>query len=145
MVLSKSDILIGANSYKEITIESAEDSICVRPLTVGEIHTISEMKNKALGDYTANQQTSSKRSVAGKLNAQAKMNMEKITIAENKANIKTVYWGLDNESNPEKFTEEEISRMDPNVFDEILDHVKKISHMEDEDLEDDVEDFPEEG
>ena len=144
MVLSKSDILIGANSYKEITIESAEDSICVRPLTVGEIHTISEMKNKALGDYTANQQTSSKRSVAGKLNAQAKMNMEKITIADNKADINTVLWGLDNDGNPDKFTQEDILKMKPPVFKEILEKVKEISHIEDDDVEDDVDDFPEE-
>ena len=143
MVLSKSDILIGASNYEEINLDSAKGSICIRPLTVGEIHQISQMKNKALGDYTANQQGSSKRSIAGKINAQAKMNMEKITIAENKADIKTVFWGLQNEGNPEKYSEEEIAIMKPAVFDEILDHVKRISHMEDEELEDDVEDFPE--
>lgn len=142
-MLSKSDILIGANNYEEINLESVKGSICIRPLTVGEIHQISQMKNKALGDYTANQQTSSKRSVAGKINAQAKMNMEKITIADNKADIKIVFWGLQNEGNPEKYSEEEIAIMKPAVFDEILDHVKRISHMEDEELEEDVENFPE--
>ena len=141
MVLSKSDILIGKQSYEEINLDKG--SICIRPLTVGEIHQISQMKNKALGDYTANQQGSSRRGIAGKLNAQAKMNMEKITIADNKADVKTVFWGLQNDGNPEKYNEDEISQMDPKVFDEILENVKRISHMEDEEIEDDVEQFPE--
>ena len=50
---------------------------------------------------------------------------------------------MQNEGNPEKYSEEEIAIMKPAVFDEILDHVKRMSHMEDEELEDDVEDFPE--
>lgn len=141
MVLSKADILIGKQSYEEIDLDKG--SIYIRPLTVGEIHQISQMKNKALGDYTANQQGSSRRGIAGKLNAQAKMNMEKITIADNKADVKTVFWGLQNEGNTEKYSEEEILQMDPKVFDEILENVKRISHMEDEEIEDDVEQFPE--
>ena len=55
MVLTKSEILNGSQSYEEYQIESAEGSVCLRPLTIGEIHQISEMKNKALGDYIANQ------------------------------------------------------------------------------------------
>ena len=143
MVLSKADILIGKQSYEEVEIKSKKGTICVRPLSISEIHQISEMKNKALGDYTANQKGSSKKRTAGALEAHAKMNMEKITIADNKADIKTVFWGLQNDGNHEKWSEEEISQMDPNVFDEILTHVKTISHMEDEDIVNDVENFPE--
>jgi len=145
MVLSKKDILSGANDYEEYEIKAAKGGIYLRPLTIGEVHKISEMKNKALGDYTANQKgTTSKRRVKAQLEAQAKMNMEKITIADNKADINTVLWGLDNDGNPDKFTQEDILKMKPPVFNEILEKVKEISHMEDDDVEDDVDDFPEE-
>lgn len=145
MVLSKSDILNGAKTYDEYDLESIDDSICLRPLTIGEIHKISQMKNKALGDYIANQTgTTSKKRVKAKLEAQAKMNMEKITIADNKADVTTVVLGLDNEGNPDKWVEQDVLSMDLELFTEILGIVKRISHMEDEDLEDDVEDFPEE-
>lgn len=136
---------MGAKTYQEIRLESAEDTINIRPLTIGEIHQISEMKNKALGDYTANQKgLSSKKRVKSQIEAQAKMNLEKITVADNKADIKTVCWGLDNDGNPDKFTEQDVANMIPDVFYEILEHVKEISHMEDEDVESDVDNFPEE-
>ena len=78
------------------------------------------------------------------IEAQAKMNMERVTKADNKADIKTVYWGLDNAGNPDKYTEEEVTQLDGPLFDEILQHVKRISHMDDDEIEDDVEDFHEE-
>lgn len=145
MVLSKSDILKGKENYEEVDLNNADGSICIRPLTIAEIHEISEMKNKAIGDYIANQKgTTSKRRLKAQIEAQAKMNMERVTKADNKADIKTVYWGLDNKGNPEKFSEEEVTQLEKPVFDEILEHVKKISHMDDDEVEDDVEDFPEE-
>ena len=144
-VLSKADILKGKEHFEEVDLVNADGSICIRPLTIAEIHELSEMKNKAMGDYIANQKgTTSKRRLKAQIEAQAKMNMEKVTKADNRADIKMVYWGLDNKGNPEKFTEEEVTQMEQPIFNEILDHVKRISHIEDEDLEDDVEDFPEE-
>jgi len=145
MVLKKTDILMGNESYEEVRIESADDTIYIRPLTIGEIHQISQIKNKALGDYTANQKgTTSKKRMKAQIEAQAKMNMEKLTLADNKADIKTVEWGLDNKGNVDKFTEEDVRNMIPDVFFEILGHVKEISHMEDDDVEGEVDNFPEE-
>ena len=146
MVLKKTDILMGNENYEEVRIESADDTIYIRPLTIGEIHQISQIKNKALGDYTANQKgTTSKKRMKAQIEAQAKMNMEKLTLADNKADIKTVEWGLDNKGNVDKFTEEDVRNMIPDVFFEILQHVKEISHMEDDDVEGEVDNFPEEG
>lgn len=144
MVLSKSDILLGVNNYEEYELESVDGSICLRPLTIGELHTIQEMKDKALGDYIANQRGASRKRIKESLEAQAKINVGKQTIASNKADVKTVLCGLDNKGNPEKFTEEDIKHMQENIFEEILSKVKEISHMEDDEAEDDVEDFPEE-
>jgi hypothetical protein len=77
------------------------------------------------------------------LEAQAKINVGKQTVASNKADVRTVLWGLDNEGNDDKYTEEDINHMDSTIFEEILEHVKRISHMEDEDVEKDVDTFPE--
>ena len=106
MVLSKSDILNGANSYETIDLESIAGSIAIRPLTIGEIHQINEIKDNALGDYVANQKGVSKRRVKESLEAQAKINVGKQTKAAHKADVKTVLFGLDNQGNPEKFNEE---------------------------------------
>ena len=143
MVLSKSDILSGANSYQEYELESVNGSISLRPLTIGELHHIQEMKDKALGDYVANQRGASRKRVKASLEAQAKIDVGKQTIASNKADVKTILWGLDNEGNPDKYTEEDIKKMHQPIFEEILSIVKKISHMEDEEVEDDVDNFPE--
>ena len=144
MVLSKSEILNGASNYEEYTIKALDDTVCLRPLTIGEIQKIEETRSKALGDYTANQKgVPSKKRIKATLEAQAKINVEKSTIADNKADIKIVVFGLDNKGNPEKFTEEDVKNFSKPTFEEILSKVKEISHMEDEmeDLEDDVEDF----
>ena len=47
MVLTKAELLNGAKTYDEYELKSVNDSINLRPLTIGEIHKISEMKNKA--------------------------------------------------------------------------------------------------
>ena len=146
MVLSKSEILNGSGSYKEYEMEALKgETIALRPLSIGEIHAINEMKNKALGDYIANQKgTTSKKRLKSKIEAQTKINMGKTTIADNKADVKIVMLGLDNKGNPEKWDETDVRKLDEPLFTEILEKVKEISHLDDDDIEDDVDDFPEE-
>lgn len=145
MVISKSELLNGKKSFDTYELESCGEELALRPLTIGEIQQIEEMKSKALGDYVANQTgVSSKKRLKSKLEAQAKINVGKTTIADNKADVKIITLGLDNEGNPEKWTEEDVKQLDKDVFDELCGLVKKISHMEDENVEDDAEDFPEE-
>ena len=144
MVLTKTEILEGTSSYEEYELESRDGSVSLRPLTIGEIHQIQQLKDKGLGEYIANQKgAASKKRIKSKIEAQAKMNIEKVNVAENKADVKTVLFGLDNKGNPEKWTEQDVLKMDEPLFKELLEKVKEISHMEDEDVEDDVEDFPE--
>ena len=143
MVLSKDELLNGSKNITEFRPKNYDDVIFLRPLTIGEINSLEEMKSKALGTYVANEtaSTSKKKRVKGKMTAQAKVSVEKTTIADNKAQIKAVMWSLDNDSMPYQLTEEEVNSMDEPLFKEIIAKVKEISHWEDEDLEDDVEDF----
>lgn len=144
MVLSKDELLNGAKKTIEFEIKSLGDSIYLKPLTIGEINSIEEHKSKALGTYTADEIATSKKA-RSKIKAQAKINIEKTTIADNKASIKAVFFSINNDDNPFTFTEEEILKMDSLVFEEILSKVKEISHWDNEDLEDDVEDFHQDG
>ena len=145
MVLSKSELLNGKNTIIEFQPKSLDDHICLRPLTVGEVNSLEEMKSKALGNYVANETAkhSSRKRVKGELKAQATLNMEKTTIADNKTNILAVMWSIDNEGNDFTLTEEEVKKLNSVVFQEILQKVKEISNWDiDEDsLESDVEDF----
>ena len=131
MALTKDELLKGKNSIIEFKPSGFDDCIYLRPLTIGEVNTLEEWKNKALGTYVANEtakHSSSKKRVKGELKAQAKLNMEKTTIADNKANVQAVIWGIDNPSNDFKLNEEEVKEMNPIVFDDILRKIKEISH-----------------
>lgn len=144
MKITKDELLNGFNNVVDFQPTNSDKTISLRPLTIGEINELEEMKSKALGTYVANEtSTSSKRRVKGKMNAQAKINIEKTTIAENKARIKAVMLSVNGGNNGFTLTEEEVNAMDPLVFTEIFEEVQRISHWDDNDLEDDVENFPE--
>jgi len=145
MVLTKDELLNGKNNIIEFQPTGLDDSLYLRPLTIGEVNTLEEWKNKALGTYVANEtaQHSSKKRVKGELKAQAKLNMEKTTIADNKASVQAVVWSIDNPKNDFTLTEEEVKQLNPIVFEEILSKIKEISHWDipDDDTESDAEDF----
>ena len=144
MALSKSELLNGKNNIISFQPTGFDDILYLRPLTIGEVNSLEELKNKALGTYVANETAkhhSSKKRIKGELTAQAKLNLEKTTIADNKANVQAVMWSLDNDSNDFTLNEEEVKKLNPQVFEELLMKVKEISHWDDEELESDVEDF----
>lgn len=144
MRLTKDELLNGFNSIVEFKPSQSDHVIGLRPLTIGEIHELEEMKSKALGTFVANEtSTTSKRRVKGQMNAQAKLNIEKTTIADNKTQVKAVMLSINGGDNGFTFTEEEVNKMDPQLFTEIFEEVKRISHWDDVNLEDDVDDFPE--
>lgn len=144
MALSKSELLNGKNNIISFQPTGFNDILYLRPLTIGEVNSLEELKNKALGTYVANEtakHNSSKKRIKGELTAQAKLNLEKTTIADNKANVQAVMWSLDNDSNDFTLNEEEVKKLNPQVFEELLMKIKEISHWDDEELESDVEDF----
>lgn len=146
MALTKLELLNGKNNIIDFKPTGFDDCIYLRPLTVGEVNSLEELKNKALGTYVANETAkhqSSKKRIRGELTAQAKLNLEKTTIADNKANVLAVMWSIENEKNDFTLNEEEVKKLNPVIFDEILMKVKEISHwdVEDDDVESDAEDF----
>ena len=143
-MLTKDELLNGAKQTIEFTPEGLDNSLYLRPLTIGELNELEQMKAKALGTYVANETSTSKgkERVKGKLNAEARLNVEKTTIAEDNANVKAVMYSIDNESNDFKLNEQEVKSLDSKVFVSILEKVKEISHWDtDEDMDEDVDDF----
>lgn len=152
MVLTKSQILNGIKNVEIREIKSLENifddnEVALRPLSNGEWNRIEEIQNEAIGEYTTTErakQASRRQRVQSQMEAQAKINVKETSKAEAKAKIEAVYLSLDNDhySNDEKFTRKDIENMGIGVFNEIYEHVRIISGLED-DIEKDVKDFPE--
>ena len=154
MVLTKSQILNGINDVKIVPIKSLKDiyddnEVALRPLSNGEWNKIEEIQNEAIGEYRTTErakQASRRTRVQSQMEAQATINVKETGQADAKAKIEAVFLSLDNDyySKEEKFTREDIKNMGRGVFNEIYDQVRSISGLED-DIEEDVKDFPENG
>lgn len=145
MVLSISEILNGRDDYHEYYIKSLDGEICLRPLTSGEWDKIDEIKQKDLGDYTINEKTitKKKRRVKGEMESKAKFNINASSKATKKAMYEAIKLSTNNPGNPEKWTMDHIKKLRKNEVAEIYEKIEEISGANDEDLEAEIEDFPE--
>lgn len=145
MVLSISEILNGKEDHHEYYIKSLDGEICLRALTSGEWDRIDEIKQKDLGDYTINEKTftKKKRRVKGEMESKAKFNINASSKATKKAMYEAIKLSTDNPGTPEKWTLEQIKKLHKNEIIEIYEKIEEISGANDEDLETEIEDFPE--
>ena len=146
MVLSVADILNGIDEYQEVRIESIDDTMYLRPLSKGEWDKIQAIRQESLGDYVSNEKTTaaSRRQRAAQIESRLSFNIKENGEADSQAQVETIFLSLDTPGNETKTTRKEIEKLPPNVFDEIYDNVLKISGIdENTDLEEDVNDFPE--
>lgn len=142
-MLSKKDIINGKESYEQITLKSVEDTVCIRPLSIGEIHQVQKIKDEGLGKFQANQKQLTKKKNLN-LDAMIDMPISEMNYAENKANTQIIVYGLDNPGNPDKWTHDDVNQMSPDLYNELLYEIQKISHMDNDNIEMDVESFHEE-
>lgn len=149
MVLTKAQILNGIENYEEVFIKSLDDTVALRPLSNGEWNRIEEIQNAALGEYTTTEKAKNsnrRKRIQSQMEAQAKINVKETSKAEAQAKIEAVYLSLDNDHyKDDKFTRKEIENMGRGVFNEIYDQVRILSGLEDDNLENEVKDFPENG
>lgn len=148
MVLSIDDILNGIEEYKEVFIDSLNDTIYLRPLSKGEWEKTNSIRQESLGDYVTNEKAKSlsrKQRVAN-IESQLSFNIKENSNAELKARTEAIFLSWNNDATENPPTREQIKKLRPNVFDEIYDKVREISGISEEEidtLEDDVDDFPE--
>ncbi|MBR3140449.1 MAG: hypothetical protein IKF11_06245 [Methanobrevibacter sp.] len=146
MVLSVEEIVNGVDDFKEIEIESVNDTVFLRPLSKGEWAKVDSIRQAALGDYTTNEKAkslSTKQRISN-VESQLKFNIKENGDAEFKAQVEAIFLSMSNDGYDNKPTKESIKSMRPDVFDEIYEKVKEISGISDDIvLEDDVDEFPE--
>lgn len=147
MVLTADEIINGIDNYKEIKIESANDTVFLRPLSKGEWESVNRIRQDSLGDYITNEKAHnlSRNQRMSNIESQLKFNIKENSDAEFKAQIEAIYLSMDNEGYSVKTTKKQIKQFPSDIFDELYEKVKEISGINDEfeTLEDDIDNFPE--
>lgn len=150
MVLTANDIINGIDDYKEIPIEAADDTVYLRPLSKGEWESTNKIRQDSLGDYVTNEKAKavSRNQRVSNIESQLKFNIGENSEADFKAQVEAIYLSMNNEGYSEPNTREQIKQFPSDVFDEIYENVKRISGISDDaivTMEDDIDDFPEDG
>lgn len=135
MVLRKEDILGGINNIQKCNIESLGGEIYLKPLSESQLNELDLIEAKAMGVYE-----SSQRGRSDALN-KGKINLAKATEASNEAKIAKIKLSINNEKNPDTWTEEDIGLLPRNAVEELIENINEISGINTTTRE--VEKFPE--
>ena len=148
MVLTADDILNGIEEYKEVKIESLNDTMFLRPLSKGEWEKINSIRQEALGNYETNEKARavSRTQRIADIESKLSFSIKESGDADFNAQVETIYKSLDNPGYEKATPRDKIRNFPPDVFDELYEKVREISGISDQaavTLEDDVEEFPE--
>ncbi|WP_405296345.1 hypothetical protein [Methanobrevibacter sp.] len=146
MVLTIEEILNGVEDYKEIYLESLEDTVFLRPLSKGEWEKTNSIRQESLGDYVTNEkaQAVSRNQRVSNIESQLKFNIKQNADADFKAQVEAIFISCDNPGNEKPPKRTDIEKLPAGIFDEMYEKVKELTGIDDDVvLEDDVEDFPE--
>lgn len=146
MVLTIEEILNGVEDYKEVYLESLDDTVFLRPLSKGEWEKTNSIRQESLGDYVTNEkaQAVSRNQRVSNIESQLKFNIKQNADADFKAQVEAIFMSCDNPGNEKPPKRTDIEKLPAGIFDEMYEKVKELTGInDDEDLEDDVEDFPE--
>lgn len=146
MVLTIEEILNGVEDYKEIYLESLDNTVFLRPLSKGEWEKTNSIRQESLGDYVTNEkaQAVSRNQRVSNIESQLKFNIKQNADADFKAQVEAIFMSCDNPGNKNPPKRTDIEKLPAGIFDEMYEKVKEITGINDDvELEDDVEDFPE--
>ena len=118
-ILKKSDILLGIDDPRPITIESLGGEVYLRPLSSSEVNEIVNIEAKGYGVFDAK--------TRGKTaDASGKMNLTKLNEAEAEAKYQAIYLSINNPKGDE-WTLEELQALHSDQIDELYENVMRIS------------------
>ena len=135
MVLRKEDILGGINNIQQVTIESLGGEIYLKPLSESQLQELDLIEAKAMGVYESSQKGRSDAVNKGKIN------LAKATQASSEAKIAKISLSINNDRNPDNWSEEEIGSLPRNVVEELITKINEISGVNTTARE--VDNFPE--
>ena len=132
-ILKKSDILLGIDDPRPITIESLGGEVYLRPLSSSEVNEIVNIEAKGYGVFDAK--------TRGKTaDASGKMNLAKLNEAEAESKYQAIYLSINNPKGDE-WTLEELHALHSDQIEELYENVMRISGAGT--TEEDVKRFPE--
>lgn len=118
-ILKKSDILLGIDDPRPITIESLGGEVYLRPLSSSEVNEIVNIEAKGYGVFDAKTRGKS-------ADASGKMNLTKLNEAEAEAKYQAIYLSINNPKGDE-WTLEELQALHSDQIDELYENVMRIS------------------
>ena len=141
-ILKKSDILLGIDKPRKVTIDSLGGELWLRPLSSVEITEIVNIEAEGYGKWEATNTQKGRRLEKGEALTKGQMDLAKLNSAEARSKHECVYKGLDNPKNEEDpWTLEDIRRLHQNIIDEIYEKVMSISGANT--TKEDIKNFPE--
>lgn len=136
VVLTKSALLNGAKHAEKVELESVGGEIYLRPLTQAEVNVYESYVPQAMGTFETNEKRGRRKGTD--INTSGKVNLAKTSSAQAEAEAYAVATSMT--CKDEEWTEEDVKGLDRVVFKEIFEHVKRLSGIEEEDLEE-IEEF----
>ena len=121
-ILKKSDILLGIDDPRPITIKSLGGEVYLRPLSSSEFNEVVNIDSKGYGVFDA--KTKGKNT-----DASAKMNLVKMNEAAAESKYHAIFLSINNGKGDE-WTKEEIQTLHSDQIDELYENVMKISGAE---------------
>ena len=126
-ILTKSSILKGIKDVQQVTIESLGGELWLRPLSSAELDEISLIEAEGLGNVEQN----IKGQRASNTSQTTKLNVLRITKAQDEAKYQTIFKSLDNPKNEsDPWTLEEIQALPINATDELYKKVRELSGVD---------------
>ena len=133
-ILKKSDILLGIDDPRKVTIESLGGEIYLRPLSSAEVNKVVEIEAEGFGNFEAS-------NLNRKTSATGKMNLKKMNEATAKAQYEAIFLSINNDKNSEEWSKEELKSLRKDAVTELYEKVMEISGANT--TESDVKNFPE--
>lgn len=143
-LLKKDDILSGVDTPEKVEIKTLGGELWLRPLSSFELSKVEEIEAKAIGEMETNEkaQRQGKRLGKSETLSKGKINLARANKASMEAKVTMVQMSLDNPKNSDDpWSEDDIKQLRRDAFDELVDHVRRLSGAEISTA--DVESFPE--
>lgn len=121
-ILKKSDILLGIDDPRKITIESLGGEVYLRPLSSNEVNEIVNIESRGYGLFDA--KTRGKNA-----DATAKLNLAKVNEAAAESKYQAILLSINNPKNDE-WSLEELHTLHSDQIEELYENVMRISGVE---------------
>ena len=137
--LTKDALLSGISNIVTLELKSMDGSVALRPLSQAEVGEYNNIQARAMGTFDTNERARRGMRNTSDVTSTGKINFAKTSKAEYDAQRYAVSKSMTCKG--EEYSE--VGQFTGAVFKEILEKVKEISGIEDENIEEAVDQFPE--